>query len=135
MFYLGYVTKEKFVKRLRRELRKKSGSIQFNEEFSTSDTLVINTQDDSILVLVVTITDADLGNALHIQLDFCEIQLVKNTHRFDIIYPVRWESRLIGIYERKKLRAYCRKLCQQIHDHVAEVNNVMPTEFIESPSQ
>ncbi len=135
MFYFGYVSKEQFIKRLRRELRRASTKIEFNQQYCCADTLVINTQTESAFVLVVRADYADLGNAIHIQVDFCEIQLVKETHRFDLINPVVWQSRLHGIYERKKLRDYCRTLSQLIHEHVSEVNNVMPSEFFESSSQ
>ncbi len=135
MFYFGYVTKEQFIKRLRRELRRASRVVKFNSHYCTPDTLVINIQDESTSVIVATAVYADLGNALHIQLDLCEILLVRGTNRFDIMNPVMWENRLYGIRERKNLRRYCKKLAQLIHDHISEINNVHPSEFYEPTSQ
>ncbi|MFO0862694.1 MAG: hypothetical protein U0516_03155 [Candidatus Saccharibacteria bacterium] len=131
MFYFGYVTKEQFIKRLRRELRRASTIVKFNSEHSTPDTLVVHVQDESTSVVVISATYVDLGNALHIQLDLCEILLVKGMNRFDVVNPVMWENRLYGIRQRKNLRDYCKKLAQLIHHHISEINNVQPSEFYE----
>lgn len=131
MFYFGYVSKEQFTKRLRRELRRVSSKIEYNEDFCNSNTLVISTLAGSSSVLVITAVDADLGECLHIQIDLCEICLARITQRFEPMNPVCWENRMYGVCERKKLRAYCRRVANLVHEHISEVNNVQPSEFYE----
>lgn len=129
MFYIGTVTKEMFIRRLKRKLKSLSNATPIYYEYSTDDTLIMPVQPGSLFVIRVKTSYVDVGDTLMIELDCCEVQYIELPNKYQLMFQGQLEFHFIKVNKRKELRRYCNYIAQLLHDHYDEVNNILPLEF------